>query len=320
MSDEPWATLPRIGGAPLLRRSPVVLDDLFDLPPGSSCSAAEISLRDGTLLHADWRGTGTMGFYPASTIKWLTGALAVELLDAHGLTPDDVLEVEGEAPRSFRSLLLAMLVDSDNHAFNLLHEAVGTAETNRRLRAWGCEAALVRRHFTRPHYTASRACRWFRGGAQVATWPARPEVEVPLNSDHRPPPLGSREQNWMTADDLLRIAAGTILGTPRSARAFPLLMSGLAWTNQCHVRRGLDRLTGDLPGRPAFRVWNKPGCWPPDGANAEVAYVLDVAAQRHFLLAIYIQGSEEAAAAAMTDAARQAVAHLRENHCIGWDG
>lgn len=313
--SEPWEQLPEIDGPPLLRRSGWALDDLFELPSGSACTLAEVD-STGTLWTAEWKCSGERGFYPASTVKWITGALVIERLAQYGLELDTVLDVAGEEPRSFRELLLAMLASSDNHAFNLLHEAVGTQETNAWLRECGCTHALVRRHFTRPHYTGSRHCRVWGGGEVVADWPSRPEVELPLNDDRRPPPLGNRQQNWMTTDDLVRIASAALMGRMRHQPGFDLFIAGLAWTNSCHVRTGLGRLTAGRPDRPTFAVWNKPGSWPPDGANAEVAYIYDAKRDRHLFFAVYVQGTEVEAAKAIASAAEAAVDALLNGRLV----
>ncbi|NJN35977.1 MAG: serine hydrolase [Nitrospiraceae bacterium] len=107
-------------------------------------------------------------------------------MDTHQLEADDVLMLEGDVPRTLRDLLLDMLVLSDNDAFNTLQETVGFADTFQAMRSWGLTHGIIRRHFTRPHWNHSRPIRVVRRGEVVCNLPARPPVDLPLNS--RPPP------------------------------------------------------------------------------------------------------------------------------------
>ncbi|BAM03453.1 serine hydrolase [Phycisphaera mikurensis] len=310
--DPPWARLPRTAGVPMLKDArsadSALLDGLFELPAGSALTVAEVAA-DGSLVAARWRGTGETLFYPASTIKWTTGALAVALMDEHDLPPEAVLAVGDRPAATLRDLVLSMLQASDNDAFNALHEWVGTAETHAAMRSWGCTHAIVRRHFMNPRFTGSPACVARRPDGSEVVFEAKPEVDMPLSTD-RPPPDGNPEANAFTTDDLVRVGAATLMGPIRDAAAFGLFACGLSWTCQAYVRAGLARLTAGRPDRPGFVVLNKPGWWPPDGANSELNYVHDVAHGRHLFLAVYAQGTEAEAEAGVSAAAEAVGAAL----------
>lgn len=300
----PWRGLPRTALPIVVEDTSADFDDLFVLPEGSALTLAEVDPATATLRAARWRDSGSVGFYPASTIKWITVAMAVDWMDQHQLTPETVIVVGDDPPATLRELILSCLVMSDNQAFNTLQEAVGFAETHTAMQGWGVEHGLIRRHFTRPHWNHSRAIQLFPSNAKPRTIEARPPANIPLNLDPRPAPLGNPEANYFTTDDFVIAAAATLMGPTRDAQYFPLLTQGLGWTNQQYIRQGLTRATADLPQRPAFATLSKPGWWPPDGANSEMAYIHDAAHDRHFFLAIYIQGTNEEAQEKMSDATR----------------
>ncbi|MFN3168202.1 MAG: serine hydrolase [Phycisphaeraceae bacterium] len=301
--DRPWLRLPTMEHAPRLIDSGIALDGLFDLPDGSALTLARIDPQTGDLLCARWNNTGSLGFYPASTIKWNTAFLALGVMREHDLSLDHVIQVGDDPPRSLRDLIAGMLVMSDNQAFNALQETVGFRETYDWMRSIGCADSLVRRHFTRPHWNHSRAVRvWSPQGAELRPIAARPAVDMPLNGD--PAPGSPRESNWFTTDDLIRCGAATLMQAGRGDPGFVFVTDQLAYTNQCYVREGLWRVTAALPSRPGYVSLNKPGWWPPDGANSELCYVYDVQRGGHYLLAVYVQGTNEDARVAMGDAAQ----------------
>ncbi len=286
----PWRSLPRLEAPIELRECDAKIDGLFDLPPGSAATLAQVT-GDGAVHTTRWRGTGETGFYPASTIKWITGAMTVALLEAHRWPIDSVLHLGDDPPRTFRDLLLAMLVVSDNDAFNTLQETVGFAETHAWLKRWGVAHGLIRRHFRQPRYNHSRAAFVVTPTGARHPIAARPAADIPRSADPRPAPLGNPEANYFTTDDLIRIGVASLAGPLREAKDFDLFTAGLAWTNQCDVREGI----AGVPGGPPFVVLNKPGWWPPDGANCELCYLFEVGRRRHFFLAVYCQGDEATA-------------------------
>lgn len=322
----PWRRLPRTALPIRLADAHADIDGLFDLPEGSALTLARVDAAvdasgdpapaPPTLQAVRWRDSGPTGFYPASTIKWITAALTVAWMDGHGLTPDTVIAVGDDRPATLRDLILGCLVMSDNEAFNTLQEAAGFAETHAALRAWGVQHGLIRRHFTRPHWNHSREVRCFLPGGRIHTVDARPAADIPLNLDPRPAPLGNPEANYFTTDDFVISAAASLMGPTRDATSFPLLTQGLGWTNQNYIREGLSRVTADLPERPAFVTLSKPGWWPPDGANSEMAYVYDATDGGHYFLAIYIQGTNDEARAAMTEATRHLFAAVRSGRLV----
>ncbi len=299
----PWLDLPALCGAPQLIDIGTDLRTLITLPGDSSLSLARIVMDTGRLVCTRYDGTGDTGFYPASTIKWITGFLMLDVMRERGLSVDHVLQVGDDPPRSIRDLLAGMLVMSDNDAFNALQETVGFKQTYDWMLAAGCNNSLIRRHFTRPHWNHSRQVSlWSPAGKAIEPIPARPAFDIPLNSD--PKPGSSRQSNWFTTDDLLRCAAVTLMGMDRDDPNFLFVADQLAYTNQCNIREGLWRVTASRHDRPGFVVLNKPGWWPDDGANCELCYIYDVQRDDHYLLAIYVQGTQEEARDAMRSAAQ----------------
>ncbi len=309
---QPWAELPQ-GTLPVrLQAARAGIDELIDLPPGSMLTLARVTPQ-GQLITARWRNTGSMGFYPASTVKWVTAFMALDWMDRHQLTLDHVIQVGDDPPASLRGLLSAMIVVSDNDAFNTLQEAVGFAETYEAMQRWGCEKSMVRRHFTRPRYNSSRAVQLISPlGETIKTIPGRPPAEIPLNDDDRPAPVGNREANWFTSDDLVRMVAATLMGPMRERTYFAEVTQWLSATDQCFARDGLVRLTGRLAGSPGFVVLNKPGWWPGDGANVDALYIYDVQRDEHYLLGVYVQGTEEDAKKYMSEAAEKLFTAIHE--------
>lgn len=297
--NAPWRSLPRLEGPAELVDVGPVLDDLFELPAGSALTLSRVEPATGRLFTARWRGSGGTGFYPASTIKWITAALTLAWMDGHDLEPLTVIQVGDDAPATLRDLLLDTLVLSGNHAFNTLQETVGLAETHAALRRWGVEQSVIRRFFVRPRRSNSRAVWVAPPGREPFVIAERPAADIPLNPAH----TGSRESNYFTPDDFVRAAAATLLGPTRDTRHFGLLTQGLSWTNHCFVREGLAQVTADLETRPAFVVLNKPGWWPPDGDNSELCYVFDSHPNEHYLLAASIKGPIGVARQALSEAA-----------------
>ncbi len=308
--DRPWLGLPRLDGAPTLVGVDASLDGLFDMPEGSAMTVARVDPATGRLLTARWRDTGDLGFYPASTVKWVTAAMTLELMQAHDMRLDTVLQVGDDPPRSMRDLLAGMIVMSDNQAFNTLQEAVGFGETYERMKSWGCTKAMIRRHFTRPHWSHSREVRIHDGGRLAATIAPRPAPDIPLNAD--PNPEGNPESNWFTTDDLVRCAAAMMMGPTRDRPHFDELCAHLGYTNQGFIRDGLAKLTAQRDDRPAFVTLNKPGWWPGDGANVDLAYVYDVNRREHYLIGLYVQGTLEEAKAVMAEASRAVFAAIHD--------
>lgn len=301
----PWLSLPRVETPIQLIDAPGSIDDLFDLPDGSTLSVAAVDMKTGNLHTIRWRDTGEVGFYPASTIKWITAAMAVDWMDQHGMGPETVIQLGDERPATLRELILSCLIQSDNEAFNTLQESVGFAETYAAMKRWGVEHSMIRRHFTRPHWNHSRPIKVFFPDGKTASIAERPAADIPLNLDPRPAPLGNPEANYFTSDDFVICGAATLMGKTRDATCFPLLTEGLGWTNQNYVREGLTQLTGELDRRPAFATLTKPGWWPGDGANSELVYVYDASHDRHYFVGIYTQGTNDDARVQMNLAARK---------------
>ncbi|MEM6853338.1 MAG: serine hydrolase, partial [Planctomycetota bacterium] len=136
---EPWLALPRIESTVRLIDSGADLDGLFDMPDGSTLTVASVDMATGDLHTARWRGTGDVGFYPASTIKWITAAMAVAWMDQHDMSPETVIQLGDERPATMRELILSSLMMSDNDAFNTLQESVGFAETYAAMKNWGVQ-------------------------------------------------------------------------------------------------------------------------------------------------------------------------------------
>ncbi len=309
---QPWLALPQVAQPVVLQSASVDLGVLIELPEGSRLSLARVTPQ-GQLIAARWRDTGSMGFYPASTIKWVTAFMTLEMMDRHQLTLDHVIQVGDDPPASLRWLLSSMIVVSDNDAFNTLQEAVGFAETYEVMKGWGCEKSMIRRHFTRPRYNSSRAVQLISPfGETVKTIPGRPPAEIPLNDDDRPAPIGNPEANWFTTDDLVRVLAATLSGQNRQRTYFAEVAQWLSATDQCFARDGLVKLTGRLAGSPGFVVLNKPGWWPPDGANVDALYVYDVQQGEHYVLGVYVQGTEDDAKKYMSEAAEKLFAAIHE--------
>lgn len=318
-SERPWRRLPTAALPIALHPAPGTIDDVIDLPPGSAATLAE-ALPDGSLRAWRWRETGETGFYPASSIKWITAAMAVDWLDELALhstaTLRPAMPRRGEsaepqhAPTVFRDALLAMLTHSDNDAFNTLQEAVGFEETFDAMRRWGCRHAIIRRNFARPRRGDSRAFVVRDPEGKSVTVPARPGVALPLSSDTRPPPLGNPEANFATADDLVRCAAASLMGPTRHASAFDLIPMGLACPEPRDIARGLGDLAAARDGGLGFCVLSKPGWWPPERANVELAYIHEQGSQRHFFLCLFVQEREAAAREATRRAASAIFARL----------
>ena len=336
MTDRsPWTTLPRIDGPIALREAHESLDDLFDLPDGSACSVARIT-ESGAVVTARWRDTGHLGWYPASTIKWVTAAMACDVAEELDLPADCTIElaadpapgVEAAAdpPRTLRELMLGELVMSDNDFFCQLQEFVGFQRTHDTMRQrWGVRDSLIRRHFRRPRFNHSRqATVCFPPQADgtrraALVLPARPTADIPLNdwgttrepirndpdTQHPDDRNANRASNYFTCDDALRCVVATLAGPTRDRRLFDLFTQGLAYTNQRYVANGLAALSAQRPERPAFVSLNKPGWWPPDGNNAEWVYVYDLTLREHYAMAIYVQGTNEEASEHMAEAARR---------------
>ena len=111
---EPWLALPRIESPVRLIDSGADLDGLFDMPDGSTLTVASVDMATGDLHTARWRSTGDVGFYPASTIKWITAAMAVAWMDQHDMSPETVIQLGDERPATMRELILSSLMMSDN--------------------------------------------------------------------------------------------------------------------------------------------------------------------------------------------------------------
>lgn len=296
--DAPWLSLPRLDAAAELNDAGPIFGGLFEMSPGSSLTLSRVVPETGWLHAARWNNTGDHGFYPASTIKWITGAMTLAWLDQHQLSATTVIQVGDDPPATVRDLMLDMLSFSGNHAFNTLQETVGLAETHAALRGWGVEQSVLRRFFVRPRRSNSRAIRVAPRTGEPFEIAARPEADIPLN----PSPDGSRESNYFTTDDFVRAAAATLMGPTRDARYFPLLTQGLSWTNHCYTREGLARVTEADDRRPAFVVLNKPGWWPPDGETSELCYVYDIQQDAHYFLAASLKGPIAEARRMLSDA------------------
>lgn len=306
----PWKRLPILDGPPVLRPVAATLDGCIDLPPGSAATLGWIDPDTGDIHTAHWKKTGDTGFYPASTIKWITAFLAIQWLEENSIGLSHVVQVGDDPPRTVHDLLAGMVVMSDNEAFNTLQELVGFEHTYRTMRRWGCQTGIIRRHFTRPHWNHSREAEvWDEHGERVLVVPARPAVDLPLNND--PVPDSPRESNWFSCDDFVRCAAATLMGPYRELPLFDALTGWLGYTNQSAIREGLWRVTRQDPRHPGFAVLNKPGWWPGDGANCELTYIYDAQERRHYLLAIYFQGEHDDAMQCMRSAAESFFTAIR---------
>lgn len=342
-SEKPWQQLPAYQASdfPLvLQDAATPLDDLFDLPEGSAVSFAKVT-PTGELVTARWRDTGRLGYYPASTIKWVSAAMMVQMMEDRKLPLDTVLqlgdltlsdavrasEVKEDAQEdvkedeqvdqtkiidpawSIRELILGNLMMSDNDFFCILQEAVGFAETYEQMRAWGMKDSMIRRHFKRPRYNWSRPVNLTLPDGSNQTIPARPTADIPLN----PGGIGNDEANYFTTDDLIVMAAATLGGPLRHCQAFDLMVQGLSYSNQRYVAEGLGRVTTKLENRPAFLSLNKPGWWPDDGNNVEACYIYDFQLETHYLLGVYIQGTIEESQANMSKVAESIFSALHRD-------
>ena len=63
----PWRSLPRVEPPIVLRDRGTAFDDLFDLPPGSAATLAQVT-DYGCVLATFLRGTAATVYFPASTI------------------------------------------------------------------------------------------------------------------------------------------------------------------------------------------------------------------------------------------------------------
>jgi hypothetical protein len=108
-------------------------------------------------------------FYPASTVKMVVAALALEKLNGLGieeLTAEAPMQtfagrsvqtaafLDGESPSGFRTVdeyIHQIFIASDNEAYNRLYEFVGVDYINRRLKEMGYEARIVHR-LSAPEY------------------------------------------------------------------------------------------------------------------------------------------------------------------------
>lgn len=306
---------------------PVGLDDLIDMPRGSALTVARVN-PDGTLVSADWRGTGEWGFYPASIVKFTTAAMTLQFLDRHGLAIDDVLHVGDDMAMTFRELLAETIVMSGNDTFNTLQEAMGFAETYAEMQRWGVVQARIRRHFRSPRYNHSRGVvvTGPKGEERLRMSP-RPPADVPFHDGNagkvwgvrgprgfsaaQPASTDNVQSNWWCTDDLVRALAAIMFSPTRRTRHFAEVMGWASFTNQNRLRDGLRALTASHPRHPPFVTVNKPGWWPPDGVNVEMGYVYDVEQDRHYLVGMYYQGEFQASAVGMARATRLLFEWLR---------
>ncbi|QDU72992.1 serine hydrolase [Mucisphaera calidilacus] len=285
--SSPWLDLPEVSLPIVLEASAAGLDELVDLPEGSALTLARVDRETATVRAARWRDTGSLEFYPASTIKLATVALALGVMDRYGWDLDTVIEVGDDLPISLRRLLASTIVLSSNSGFCTLHELVGTRETHEAMRSWGIKDSIVRRHFRRPAYSHSRVIKAYRGGEVVTTIPERPAF------DAEPETSGVKTRsNVYTTDDFCRLAAAVLAGPDvRGTTFYNHLPNWLSLTNHSYVAEGLGEVTGKLAGHPAFVTLNKPGWWPGTGAVSEVGYIYDVQMDEHYVFGVYHQGT-----------------------------
>jgi N-acetylmuramoyl-L-alanine amidase len=302
--DQPWAQLPAIT-FPVELTGPGIsgtLDHGLSLPPGSALTIAKIDPATGELAAVRYDRTGDRGFYPASTVKTVTGTLLVLQLQDLGLTAENDIEIGAGERQNVGALLTDMIKDSGNDAYNDLAEVVGFAETRRAMDEWGATNSAMRRHFKRPRTNHSPEVRFYDGDKLVKTLPARPGVDFPLNKD-------GGESNLFTADDLVRVLAATFQGPARDAPAFGTLAAAMRETNERFLGRGLDRF-GDR-----FVSYNKPGWWPPEGNNVDMIYIHDRHTGDHYYVGAYYQTEPEKieeAQAGLADAMAQIVRWIDE--------
>lgn len=324
VTDEarPWLALPESRFPVELEEpaNPGLLDDAFELPEASAATVAEVQ-PDGSLLAWRWRGTGELGFYPASSVKWITATMTLRWLVEHGLPvtglvgihadPDDAERQPAVEPMVVRTALLAMLTHSDNEAFNVLQEAVGFRETFEAMRAWGCRHAIIRRNFAPVRRSTSRSIDLYGPDGKTRTLAPRLDTRLPLSTDARPPPLGNPEANFATTDDLVRSAAASLMGPARRMPGFDAMTAGLACPEPRDVAAGLDDLAREDPDPAGFTVLSKPGWWPPDRANVELAYAHDTGQNRHFFACLFVQDEEQPARDTVRRAAGAMFSRLR---------
>ena len=291
----PWAKLPDIAFPVELPDAGTsgALDHGLDLPAGSALTVARVDPATGELSAVRYDRTGESGFYPASTVKLTTANVLVQQLRELGITVLHDVEV-GEGPRQNVGKLLAdMIKVSDNDAFNDLAEVVGFREMRAAMDEWGALGSTIRRHFKRPRSNNSPEIRFYDPeGDLVRTLKPRPGVDMPLNT-------AGGESNRFTTDDLVRVLAATFQGPARDAPAFGILASAMRDTNERYVGRGLDRAGG------RYVSYDKPGWWPPDGNNVDMAYVYDTKTNQHYYVGAYFQGNYEDAQTGMADAAER---------------
>lgn len=309
----PWFALPDISMPIGLDDGARDLSELFDLPEGSACTWAKIE-PDGRVVAARWRGTGSRGWYPASTIKWVAAALALHRMDELGLPLDATLEIDAdeslpmpaEPAQTFKDLILGSLVMSDNDFYSILNEFAGFAWTRERMQAWGAGHSIIRSHFRRPRFNHSRpmTVRFAPDPNGAVREPmrleTRPAVDLPLNTSPDP----SRQQsNWFTCDDAVRCVLATLSRPTRETTHFDSLVQGLQYTNQRYLAQGAARAMQRQSARPGWVALSKPGWWPGEGDNSEWAYMYDLHGRSHYAVGIYVQGSHLQARQAMTQAA-----------------
>lgn len=305
--DAPWLDLPEVALPVELTPSSASIDDLIELNEGSALTLARID-HDGTLHTTRWRDTGSLPFYPASTIKLATVALTLRLIDEHGWDLDTVIEIGDDPGITLRRLMASTIVLSSNSGFCTLHELVGTRETHEAMRRWGIKDSIVRRHFRRPPFTHSRTVKVFRNGRLTQTLPERPPFDAEPETAH-----DTSRSNTYTTDDFCRLAAATLAGPEiRSTRCFNHFANWLSLTNHSYVADGLGELTAEHPAHPPFVVLNKPGWWPGTGAVSEVGYIHDVSRKEHYVFGIYHQGTLPEAQARTSLAFRQIFAAIHQ--------
>jgi hypothetical protein len=156
---------------------------------------------DQTLAHFALDGGAGPWFWPASLIKLPLALIALEDLNARGLSrevlptlgPREACAGEAEpfaetAPATVARFIERALIVSDNHASNVLFDALGRAAIQARLRAWGFPNARIvnRLAFCAPAAHAfSPAVEWRdRDGAMAGSRAALTDTQT------YPPPFG----------------------------------------------------------------------------------------------------------------------------------
>ena len=173
-------------------------------------------------------------FYPASTVKLPTAALALEKLnrlDRRGLDRDTIMltgraepfQTEADIDETSRTGLPSVgqyirkiLLVSDNDAYNRLYEFLGQAELNESMQAKGFSGTRIVHRLelvlTPEQNRQTNPVRFLRGDETVYAQPARRSEENYLGSE--PVPLGQAE-----------IVAGERVAEPKDfaeKNAFPL--------------------------------------------------------------------------------------------------